>query len=235
VYAFAYLFPEGEGEAPSPFDPRYRWAVELYNLAVTKAFETEGGAQVELRSAVYELPFGRLDVTFDQDQLVWADLRLTEFGPAAELEVHGLRNRYRRPGVGAPLAAATSAADPVKGFQVAARQWVPVTALLRIDDAKRALTEGQIRASLELYARTDPEQTTIAGRTVSLEVEPSASLASGSAIRTSGRPSCAASCSATFCRPRPPTSWSCSPTSPAASPWCSCTAPPRAPGAGPTC
>ena len=42
VYAFAYLFPDGEGEAPSPFDPRYRWAVDLYNLAVTKAFETDG-------------------------------------------------------------------------------------------------------------------------------------------------------------------------------------------------
>src|SRR5918994_129042 len=58
VYAFAYLFPGREGEAPSPFDPRYRWAVELYNLAVTEAFETEGGAQVELRPGVYELPFG---------------------------------------------------------------------------------------------------------------------------------------------------------------------------------
>ena len=45
-----------------------------------------------------------------------------------------MRNRYRRPGLGAPLAAATSAIDPVKGFQVAAKQRVPVTALLRIDE-----------------------------------------------------------------------------------------------------
>src|SRR5919106_3172011 len=179
VYAFAYLFPDGEGEAPSPFDPRYRWAVELYNLAVTKAFETRGGAQVELRSGVYELPFGRLDVTFDQDQLVWGDLRLTDLAPAAELEVYGLRNRYRRPGLGAPLAAATSPIDPTKGFQVAARQRVPVTALLRIDEAGRALAEGQISAALELYTPSDPEETTIAGRTVPLEVEPTASLAYG--------------------------------------------------------
>jgi hypothetical protein len=71
VYAFAYLFPDGEGEAPSPFDPRYRWAVELYNLAVTKAFETAGGANVDLRGGSYELPFGRLDVAFDENQLVW--------------------------------------------------------------------------------------------------------------------------------------------------------------------
>jgi hypothetical protein len=30
MYAFAYLFPDEKGKAPSPFDPRYRWAGELY-------------------------------------------------------------------------------------------------------------------------------------------------------------------------------------------------------------
>ncbi len=179
LYAFAYLFPEGEDEAPSPFDPRYRWAVDLYNRAITQAFETAGGAEVDLRSGSYELPFGRLDITFDERELVWGDLRLTEFAPAAELEVHGLHNRYRRPGIGAPLAAATSARDPVEGFQVAARQRVPVTAVLRVNDARRALAEEHIGASLELYTPTDPEETTIAGRTVPLEVEPTASLAYG--------------------------------------------------------
>jgi len=179
VYAFAYLFPNGEGEAPSPFDPRYRWAVELYNLAITKAFETADGARVELRSGVYELPFGRLDVAFDQRRLVWGDLQLTEFAPAAEFEVRGLRNRYRRPGLGAPLAAATSPINPIEGFQVAARQRAPVTAVLRIDDARRALADGQLHGILELYTPIDPEQITIAGRAVPLEVEPTASLAYG--------------------------------------------------------
>jgi pimeloyl-ACP methyl ester carboxylesterase len=179
VYAFAYLFPNGEGEAPSPFDPRYRWAVELYNLAITKAFETPGGAGVELRSGAYELPFGHLDVTFDPDELVWGDLRLTEFAPAAEFSVRGLRNRYRRPGLGAPLAAATSPLDPTEGFQVAARQRAPVTAVLRIDDARRALADGRMHGRLELFTPSDPEQITIAEHEVPLEVEPTASLAYG--------------------------------------------------------
>ena len=179
VYAFAYLFPGAEGEAPSPFDPRYRWAVELYNRALTKAFETAGGAQVELRSGVYELPFGRLDVTFDQNSLIWGDLRLTEFAPAAEFNVRGLRNRYRRPGLGAPLAAAASPLKPIEGLQVAASQRAPVTAVLRIEDARRALAEGQLHGILELYTPSDPEEITIAGRAVPLEVEPTASLAAG--------------------------------------------------------
>jgi pimeloyl-ACP methyl ester carboxylesterase len=179
VYAFVYLFPDDGGEAPSPFDPRYRWAVELYNLALTEAFETAGGARVELRSGVYELPFGRLDVRFDQDRLVWGDLRFTDFAPAAELEVRGLRNRYRRPGLGAPLAAAATPLRPIEGFQVAARQRAPVTAVLRVEDARRALADGQLHGILELYTPSDPEEIAIAGRTVPLEVEPTASLAYG--------------------------------------------------------
>jgi pimeloyl-ACP methyl ester carboxylesterase len=180
VYAFAYLFPEGEDEAPNPFDPRYRWAVELYNLAITKAFETgDGNPQFELRSGTYDLPFGRLDVTFDPDELVWGELQFTEFAPAAEFKVRGLRNRYRRPGLGAPLAAATSPLEAVEGFQVAARQRAPVTAVLRLDGARSALADGQLHGQLELYAPSDPEQITIAGRAVPLEVEPTASLAYG--------------------------------------------------------
>jgi pimeloyl-ACP methyl ester carboxylesterase len=179
VYAFAYLFPDGEDEAPSPFDPRYRWAVELYNLAITKAFETEDGARVELRSGAYELPFGHLDVTFDPDELVWGELQFTEFAPAAEFKVRGLRNRYRRPGLGAPLAAAATPLRPIEGFQVAARQRAAVTAVLRIDDARHALADGQVHGILELYTPTDPEQITIAGREVPLEVEHTATLAYG--------------------------------------------------------
>jgi pimeloyl-ACP methyl ester carboxylesterase len=54
-----------------------------------------------------------------------------------------------------------------------------VTALLLIDDPRRALAQDQIHASLELYTPSDPQQITIAGRTVPLEVELTASLAFG--------------------------------------------------------
>ena len=67
----------------------------------------------------------------------------------------------------------------LKGFQVAAKQRVPVTALLLIDDARSALAQERIHASLELFTPSDPEQVTIAGRAVPLEVEPTASLAFG--------------------------------------------------------
>ena len=130
-------------------------------------------------SGVYELPFGRLDVTFDQNSLIWGDLRLTEFAPAAG----SARSRSAQPlpatGLGAPLAAAASPLKPIEGLQVAASQRAPVTAVLRIEDARRALAEGQLHGILELYTPSDPEEITIAGRAVPLEVEPTASLAAG--------------------------------------------------------
>ena len=113
VYAFAYLFPDDGGEAPSPFDPRYRWAVELYNRALTKAFETAGGAQVELRSGVYELPFGRLD-DVRSEHLIWGDLPP---GIRARGGIQGSRSAQPLPaaGLGAPLAAAASPLKPIEG------------------------------------------------------------------------------------------------------------------------
>jgi pimeloyl-ACP methyl ester carboxylesterase len=60
---------------------------------------------------------------------------------------------------------------------VAARQRAPVTVVLRIENARRALADGQLRGILELYTPSDPEEITIAGRAVPLEVEPTASLA----------------------------------------------------------
>ncbi len=179
VYAFAYLFPADAGEGPSPFDPRLRWAVDLYNRALTRTLATQGGTQVELQSAVYALPFGRLEVAFDPADLLWGDLKLTEFAAAAEFRVRGLRNRYRRPGLGAPLAATTMPLHPRQGFQVASRQRLPVTAVLLIDEVAGGLEDGQLRADLKLYTPTDPDEITIEGRKVPLEIEPTASLALG--------------------------------------------------------
>jgi pimeloyl-ACP methyl ester carboxylesterase len=179
IYAFAYLFPEDADEAPSPFDPRQRWAADLYNLAITKAFESEDRARFELSPGTYELPFGSLQVAFDPGDLVWGELKLIEFAPAAEFEVRGLRNRYRRPGLGAPLAATTAPLAAVEGFQVAPHLRVPVTAVLRVADARRGLRKGRLNATLEVYPPASSEEIAIAGRSVPLEVEPTASLAYG--------------------------------------------------------
>ncbi|HYS17120.1 MAG TPA: hypothetical protein VET45_09380 [Candidatus Binatia bacterium] len=180
VYAYAFLFPEGLGETAGRFDPRIRIAADLYNWALTAAFASEDGSEVILRSGTFELPFGRIEVAFDPAALRAGDRELYRFIPIAELEVHGLAMRYRWPGLGAPLAASTRLIDSSKPGRdlVGPRVQVPVTALLRISEARRALVRGEPLAStLELHLAWDAESVSIAGEQVPLENEPTAALA----------------------------------------------------------
>ncbi len=128
----------------------------------------------------FPLPIGSIDVAFDPASLRAGNRELHRFTPTTELEVHGLAMRYRRPGLGVPLAAATRPLDPARPGRdlVAPRIQVPVTALLRIPETRRALVEGRpLAATLELHLAWDTETISIAGELVPLETEPSAAFA----------------------------------------------------------
>lgn len=180
VYAWAFLFPEGDGVRPGAFDPRLRTAANLYNWALTAALASEDGSQLVPRSGSFELPFGRIDVSFDPARLRVGVRELHDLVPSTELEVHGLSMRYRTPGLGAPVAAATRlAGDATPGADmVSPRVRAPLTALLRIPRAREALVGAHpLEASLELHLAWDADSVEIAGETVALESEPTAALA----------------------------------------------------------
>jgi pimeloyl-ACP methyl ester carboxylesterase len=121
-----------------------------------------------------------MDVSFDTAALLVGDRELHGFIPTAELEVKGLGMRYRRPGIGAPLAASVRPVDPAKpeAGLLAPRVKVPVTALLRIPQARAALVQSRpLTAALELHLLWEAESVSIAGRPVPLESDPSAALA----------------------------------------------------------
>jgi hypothetical protein len=156
VYAYAYVFPGDPHAAPPPFDPRQRVAMDLYNRALTEAFESPNGDYVEPAGGQRPLPFGEIDISFDEGQLRWEKRQLTKFSPAAELEVIGFQNRYRQPGIGAPLAAATQPADendPMQDF-VGPNVRVPVTALLRLANPRQQILGTRLAGELELHPGT---------------------------------------------------------------------------------
>jgi pimeloyl-ACP methyl ester carboxylesterase len=178
VYAYAFLF-RGEGvPPPDPFDPRTRLAAELYNRALTEGLRS--GADVVVAPGEHLLPFGRIDVDLPGGEPVWAGRSLDEFLPASHVHVRGLRNRYRRAGLGAALVARLG---PVRN--VAAPRYsrlppvlkVPVTAFLRLDHVREGLATGQLRGALELYSMDAASEIVVEGRAVPLEFEPSAALA----------------------------------------------------------
>src|SRR5262249_52028629 len=105
VYAWAFLFPHDREDLPTRFDPRGRLMRDIYNRAVAHAFASRDGTKLELRGGPMPLPFGTIDVAFDPSQLQWDDRRLIDLISTQDLRVHGLLNRYRLPGLGAPAAA----------------------------------------------------------------------------------------------------------------------------------
>jgi len=178
LFAWALLFPE-DGRPPlDPLDPRTRIAADLYNRSLTLAFRrTPQGTLALDGSGVVPLPFGRLEIehpeALELDQSALHDLR-----PVAEIEVWGLRNRYRHPGIGAPLAAKTTplpGTEPVVPVGPAVN--VPLTAVIVFDAPLEAIRSGQVRARLEMLPSLDAESIEIGGRAVPLESEPTAALA----------------------------------------------------------
>ncbi|MCW2241538.1 esterase/lipase family protein [Azospirillum canadense] len=175
--AYAFLFPEGMDQPPSPYDPRLRLATDVYNRGLTSGLATEDGTGMAIHAASYPLPSGQLDVDFEPRELAWGGRQLTNFFPVAEVEVHGLDARYRQPGIGAPMAAGTTQGNLTAGFQVGARVKTPVTALLRVPDPRRQLAGGRVHARLELYPSSEAEAVLIDHQRIPLEIEYTSTLA----------------------------------------------------------
>jgi len=175
IYAWSYLFG---GARPDPFDPRLRVATDLYNRGLTQGLEQPYTRQMQLDGSTIELPIGQLTLTFDTASLQWNGRTLRDFVPVAELAVTGLDNRFRTPGIGAPLAA-SAAATNVDNFDdfLIPRLKTPVTVLARFDDIRRQIAYRSMHATLELHTDPNVEHVRIGDQTVPLEKEPSAVLA----------------------------------------------------------
>jgi pimeloyl-ACP methyl ester carboxylesterase len=188
VYAYAFLFPQDPGAPPDPFDPRFRTAVDLYNRGLSGGFAEPENRQVLipekrrviLEEGVYRLPFGELTVHIDPEEFRYGPFRLVNFVDTAELEVRGLRNTYRWPGIGASLAAALKhrpGAEEHEYARVPAEIRVAATAFLRLENVEEGIRTGRMEGRLTLYTTQEKTSVTVDGRTVPLEFGLTAVLA----------------------------------------------------------
>ncbi len=178
MYAWLYLFP-AEGEPrPAVLDRGIRLAADIYNQGLTLALTDPDSGEVLLRDGEYALPFGTLEIDFDEKSLRWGDRQLSSFASLADLSVRGLNNRYRISGLGAPLAARISGAGEGESADlILSEVRVPVTALLRFESPGADLARGRFTASLSVIAHSATNSTEVAGEEIPLESEPTAALA----------------------------------------------------------
>ena len=186
VYAWSLLYPgDGKGMQIPPTDPRFRLAYDIYNQAVAQGLAAPGDAEeneVSLKAGNYKLPFGTLQVSLDESGMSWGGYPLDRFISTTALEVDGLRNRYRNSGIGVPLAASLaktpSSEKKVAGSnRLGPNTKVPVTALLRFDNARAGLSKGKIQGRIEVYATDQTSTVTIDGQKRPMESDSTAALA----------------------------------------------------------
>jgi len=178
VYALAFLLPEEEDRDVSLVDRRARVAADLYNTALAEAFRSADGARVEPRSGTYPLPFGQLDVTFDESSLWYGQRYLYDFVPESEFKVEGLRNSYRQSGLGAPLVARTATADGQEGADlVGPRVRAPSTLLLKVDHPREQIRGTQLQGHLEVRKMTQSSMVTLDDQRLPVELDYTTALA----------------------------------------------------------
>ncbi len=180
VYAYALLFPSGRASSADAFDPRFRTAVDIYNLGITEGFASGDGSEIDLKGGKYRLPFGEMEVSFDPASFRWSSYIFINFYSTTRLSLRGLRNEYRWPGIGAALVAATRYSPDTKDTitaRIPPDIKVAVTAFLRLHNPGDVLTTGNIRGKIELYTVNSSKAIIIEGRSVPLEFNASAALA----------------------------------------------------------
>ena len=169
VYAWMFLLGDEAPDPPSPYDRRFRWACDLYNDALLRAFISDDGRLFEPEDAVRRLPVGTVDVQFDPSDYPLTLEEGMEFMPSDRLLVKGLSLRLRDAGLGVPF---TTRFDPPGRPRVRETG----TALLRVEGGLQALGSG-LPARLELHSITTRSTVAFGDHKVPLESDQSASLA----------------------------------------------------------
>jgi pimeloyl-ACP methyl ester carboxylesterase len=166
VYAWLFLFGEGEDPPPAAVDRRFRTAIDFYNyglgLALLDPHHTHPA--VQLKDGRRRLPVGELEM-----QVASTDFPsdLDEFDSillADQFLVRGLSVRNRDPGIGTPLICVRPLVPSVH-----IRPVTPGTALLRGPASLAELSSGKSVCALELHPGSGNTTVTIAGEPMPLE------------------------------------------------------------------
>jgi pimeloyl-ACP methyl ester carboxylesterase len=180
VFAYAFLFPPTQPSPPaSPYDQKTHYALELYNRGIANGLalpESAKGIELDPTPRQIQMPFGTFVLSAPKEEFLYGGYRIVHPVALGDLEIRGLRNRYRRIGVGVATAAGIEA---VKGSDsdpwIPPRAKVPITAFVRFDPFARDFSGAH--GTLELYDADDTPTVTVGSTVVPLASDPSAALA----------------------------------------------------------
>ncbi len=167
VYAWLYLHGEESGAPPSPYERRFRWACDIYNVGLQRAFPQVDGEYPPFRDMVRALPVGRLHVVLDDSMTPWDAGEYRGYIAGDDFLIRGLSLRLRDPGLGVPLVGVQHDGRPGPA---------PATAFLRVHGGLAQMQEG-LDATVELHSGYEAESVQVGAHTVPIESDLSIMLA----------------------------------------------------------
>jgi len=169
VYAWLYLLGDEDKQPPSPYDRRFRWACDLYNGGLQRAFEQQRGEYLGLDVTPRPLPVGHINMVLDTSGTPWGASEIRSYVPGDDYLIEGLSLRLRDAGLGVPLVG-IRAEDGRPGP-------TPATAFLRVRGGLADMEHG-IDATLEIHSGFEAQSIPVGDEKVPLESDLSVMLAS---------------------------------------------------------
>jgi pimeloyl-ACP methyl ester carboxylesterase len=168
VYAWLYLLGDEDERPPSPYDRRFRWACDLYNGGLQRAFAKDDGVYVDFDVQQRTLPVGHVNLTLDKSGTPWTEEEYVSYIPGDDYLIEGLSLRMRDAGLGVPLVGIKPDGRPGPA---------PATGFLRVQGGLADMADG-IDATIELYSSFDARTIAVGEHQVPLESDLSIMLAS---------------------------------------------------------
>ncbi len=175
-YAYAYLFDERAGPAPSAFDPHSRLACDFYNrsLAEILLYMRKGNIKGDKRLYLGMLG-GTVEIAMGRSDFSWGIEEFRTSHSAYEFEPMGVDSHIRSYGIGLPVIAERIAEAPTdqeagEDFLPEVRQVSAATLLIRfaLDSPGE---EAVIRGEYDLYDPLKTHKILIGDRKVPIETD----------------------------------------------------------------
>lgn len=184
LYSYRFLFDPRFANLRNAYDPQFRGACDLYNVALEDMLRLAcrekklvPGTTQTIRTAA-----GECDIRFVLRGSRWQPQDFDHFEFVSDYNMKGLKNHYRRHGLGVPLIAVRRSypGEPAAAKYYPVHLSFPCTAFLRPVVGRQGPGAGSAcrhQALLELYDPLVTETAHVAGRSVPLEADLTTPLA----------------------------------------------------------
>lgn len=172
IFSYFYLFEPHMDESADFYERNFRWACDLYNFALARAFTNKSG-HLEFTGGERKLPNKSITIEIDKDTYPWDVASNNSVVLAAdEFKIYGLSHRNRESGVGVPFIVVQE-----KNETHSMKRSYIGSMFLKLEGGLTTFLKVGTKGVVTLYNPMDTSTVAVSGSKVPLELDLSISLA----------------------------------------------------------